>query len=44
LIAIVASAALCPQPVRLLTSDGSHVPKSCRAATEGGHPVNPVMV
>jgi hypothetical protein len=31
---VVATAALCVPPVRLVTSDGSHIPKLCAAAHE----------
>jgi hypothetical protein len=31
---VVATAALCTPPVRLVTSDGSHIPKLCAAAQE----------
>ncbi|MBB5127891.1 hypothetical protein [Streptomyces griseoloalbus] len=31
---VVATAALCAPPVRLVTSDGSHIPKLCAAALD----------
>lgn len=31
---VVATAALCTPPVRLVTSDGSHIPKPCAAAPD----------
>ncbi|MEV6104625.1 hypothetical protein AB0M28_07880 [Streptomyces sp. NPDC051940] len=41
---VVATAGLCTQPVRLVTSDRSHIPKLCQAAAEAGHPVSPLFV